>query len=88
MGRFSDRELVRTWADNNLELFDWLEKHGIKWEGYRGAPDRLDRAPHAAERGAVAERGRPTPARGSGFVRPLAKTARADGRRDPAPAAR
>ena len=32
MGRFSDRELVRTYADNNLELFDWLEKHGIKWE--------------------------------------------------------
>ena len=34
MGRFSDRELVRTYADNNLELFDWLEKHGIKWEAY------------------------------------------------------
>src|SRR6516165_7912308 len=32
MGRFSDRALVRTWADNNLELFDWLEGHGIKWE--------------------------------------------------------
>ena len=43
MGRFSDRELVRTYADNNLELFDWLEKHGIKWESYRLSPDRLDR---------------------------------------------
>ncbi len=43
MGRFSDRALVRTWADNNLELFDWLEKNGIQWEAYRGAPDRLDR---------------------------------------------
>src|SRR5713101_6894152 len=32
MGRFSDRELVRTYADNNLDLFEWLEKHGIKWE--------------------------------------------------------
>src|SRR5207302_9539376 len=42
IGRFSDRELVRTYADNNLDLFDWLEKHGIKWEAYRGAPDRLD----------------------------------------------
>ena len=39
MGRFSDRTLVRTYADNNLDLFDWLEKHGIKWEGYRAAPE-------------------------------------------------
>src|SRR6266571_5312022 len=70
IGRFSDRELVRTYADNNLDLFDWLEKHGIKWDGYRGAPDRLDRArtrlnvvpwPNEVS----------TPARGSGFVRPL-----------------
>ncbi len=75
IGRFSDRALVRTWADNNLELFDWLEKHGIKWDSYRGAPDRLDRNrtrlnvvrwPNEAT----------TPARGSGFVRPLEKTAR------------
>jgi len=75
MGRFSDRALVRTWADNNLDLFDWLEKHGIKWEGYRPAPDRLDRArtrlnvvpwPNEVTNGG----------RGSGFVRPLAKTAR------------
>ena len=43
MGRFSDRALVRTYADNNLDLFDWLEKHGVKWEAYRAAPDRLDR---------------------------------------------
>src|SRR5438128_2415249 len=73
MGRFSDRALVRTYADNNLDLFDWLEKHGINWEGYRGAPGRLDRVrtrlnvvpwPNEAT-GA---------ARGSGFVRPLEKT--------------
>ena len=75
MGRFSDRELVRTYADNNLELFDWLEKHGIIWESYRPAPDRLDRSrtrlnvvpwPNEVTNGG----------RGSGFVRPLAKTAR------------
>src|SRR5262245_27637676 len=36
LGRLSDRNLVRTYAENNLELFDWLEKHGVKWEGYRG----------------------------------------------------
>ena len=44
MGRFSDRQLVRTHADNSLEMFDWLEKNGVKWESYRGVPDRLDRA--------------------------------------------
>jgi succinate dehydrogenase/fumarate reductase flavoprotein subunit len=44
MGRFSDRELVRTYADNNLELFDWLEQHGVKWDSYRPAPDRRARS--------------------------------------------
>jgi urocanate reductase len=75
IGRFSDRALVRTYADNNLDLFDWLEKNGIKWDSYRRVPDRLDRArtrlnvvpwPNEVT----------TPARGSGFVRPLEKTAR------------
>src|SRR5262252_1704934 len=27
MGRFSDRELVRSQADRSVEMFDWLEKH-------------------------------------------------------------
>jgi hypothetical protein len=75
MGRFSDRELVRVYADNNLDLFSWLEKHGIKWEGYRGAPDRLDRA--RTRLNVVPWPDEVTgPARGPGFVRPLAKTAR------------
>ena len=75
MGRFSDRALVRTYADQNLELFDWLEKHGVKWDKYRPKPDRLDRArtrlnchpwPNEVTNGGG----------GSGFVRPLAQTAR------------
>jgi succinate dehydrogenase/fumarate reductase flavoprotein subunit len=75
IGRFSDRELVRTWADNNLDLFDWLEKHGIKLESYRGIPDRLDR--NRTRLNVVRWPDEPTtPARGSGFVRPLEKTAR------------
>src|SRR5580700_2493255 len=75
MGRFSDRELVRTWADNNLDLFDWLEKNGIKWESYRRVPDRLDRA--RTRLNVVRWPNEPTtPARGSGVVRPLEKTAR------------
>jgi hypothetical protein len=75
MGRFSDRELVRTYADNNLDLFEWLEKHGIKWEGYRPNPDRLDR--YRTRLNVVHWPNEMTgPARGPGFVRPLAKTAR------------
>jgi urocanate reductase len=75
MGRFSDRELVRTHADNSLEMFDWLEKHGIKWEAYRPAPDRLDRS--RTRLNVVPWPNEITgPARGSGFVRPLAATAR------------
>jgi hypothetical protein len=75
MGRFSDRALVRTYADNNLDLFDWLEKHGIKWEGYRPEADRLDRA--RTRLNVVKWPNEVTgPARGPGFVRPLAKTAR------------
>jgi urocanate reductase len=75
MGRFSDRAMVRTNADTNLDLFEWLGKHGIKWEGYRPNPDRLDRArtrlnvvpwPNEVTNGG----------RGSGVVRPLAETAR------------
>src|SRR5689334_17965131 len=65
MGRFSDRALVRTWADNNLELFDWLENHGIKWDAYRGGPDRLDR--NRTRLNVVRWPNEPTtPARGSG----------------------
>lgn len=75
MGRFSDRELVRVYADNNLDLFDWLEKHGIQWEGYRPRVDRLDRA--RTRLNVVPWPNEVTgPARGPGFVRPLAKTAR------------
>src|SRR5437660_3875850 len=75
IGRFSDRAMVRTYADNNLDLFDWLTKHGIKWEGYRGAPDRLDR--HRTRLNVVPWPNEATnPSRGSGFVRPLVKTAR------------
>ena len=76
MGRFSDRALVRTWADHNLELFDWLEKHGIQWEAYRGAPDRLDRGGRTRLNVVRWPNEPTTPARGSGFVRPLEKTAR------------
>ena len=75
MGRFSDRALVRTYADDNLDLFAWLEKHGVKWEAYRPKPDRLDRS--RTRLNCVAWPKEATnPMRGSGFVRPLAQTAR------------
>ena len=75
MGRFSDRALVRTYADDNLDLFAWLEKHGVKWEAYRPKPDRLDRS--RTRLNCFAWPNEVTnPMRGSGFVRPLAQTAR------------
>src|SRR5579871_3450253 len=75
MGRFSDRSLVRTYADNNLSLFDWLEQHGIRWDAYRPQADRLDR--HRTRLNVVPWPNEVTnPGRGSGFVRPLARTAR------------
>jgi succinate dehydrogenase/fumarate reductase flavoprotein subunit len=78
MGRYSDRALVRTYADQNLDLFDWLEKHGVKWEAYRPKPDRLDR--HRTRLNCTAWPGEATsPSRGSGYVRPLAQTARTMG---------
>jgi FAD binding domain len=78
MGRFSDRGLVRTHADNSVAMFEWLEKHGITWEAYRPKPDRLDRA--RSRLNVLPWPNEPTtPARGSGFVRPLEKTARAMG---------
>jgi urocanate reductase len=75
MGRYSDRTLVRTYADHNLDLFDWLEKHGVKWQAYRPKPDRLDR--HRTRLNCFAWPEEVTNgSRGSGFVRPLAQTAR------------
>jgi urocanate reductase len=75
MGRFSDRALVRTYADDNLDMFDWLEKHGVKWEAYRPRPDRLDRS-RTRLNCAAWPKETTNPMRGSGFVRPLAQTAR------------
>jgi predicted oxidoreductase len=75
MGRFSDRALVRTYADDNLDLFNWLEKHGVKWEAYRPKPDRLDRSRTRLNCFAWPKE-TTNPMRGSGFVRPLAQTAR------------
>jgi hypothetical protein len=75
MGRFSDRALVRSYADNNLELFDWLEKNGVRWDSYRRKSDRLDR--HRTRLDVVRWPNEPTnPHRGAGFVRPLERTAR------------
>jgi len=78
MGRFSDRRLVRVYADNNPDLFRWLEGHGIKWHEYRPTPDRLNR--ERTRLNVLPWPNEPTgPARGSGFVRPLEQTARGMG---------
>ncbi len=71
MGRFSDRAMVRTYADNNLDLFDWLESTA-SWEGYRPSADRLDRRARLGRRGPTrSPRWRPRL-----LAWPLAETAR------------
>jgi hypothetical protein len=54
MGRFSDRTLVRTYADNNLDLFDWLKAWRQMGRLSRPAGPSRPR-PYAAQRRAVAE---------------------------------
>src|SRR3982074_1106132 len=75
MGRFRHRAVGRTYADNHPDRYLVLAMRGVKWDAYRPAPDRLDRA--RTRLNVVPWPNEVTnPGRGSGFVRPLAKTAR------------
>ena len=92
--RYNDREIIRAFADHNVETFDWLVAHGVKF---------VDRAPDAIGGNAVGnsvpremhcapcdwptvQTGRPVPAElgerislGVGLMRPLERAARAVG---------
>jgi len=56
MGRFSDRELVRTHADNSVQMFEWLEKNGNQVGILPACPRSSRPRAHATQRGALAER--------------------------------
>lgn len=79
--RFSDRELVRVWADENAATFDFLLDNGVQFEEVTptlvngGTVPRLFRTRPYSDDLAVTINGRP----GSGLVRALEKSARAKG---------
>ena len=79
MGRFSDRELARTWADSSLDLFNFFDKAGVLFNRYQPPGNRPDRL---LREGRTRLNCRPwpdekvTPANGSGVVRPLEKMCR------------
>lgn len=80
--RYNDRELAWTYVEKSIETFDFLTENGVDWESLEGrSPDRNDSVPR-----------RPTPhqwpiesevivpsQKGSGLMRPLAKSAREKG---------
>ncbi len=81
--RYSDRDLVRAFADENAATFEWLLENGVEFqEGMRGPGEastvrrqqRVVRWPIESER-VTHEPGRD----GSGLVRALSKRARAKG---------
>jgi urocanate reductase len=79
--RYSDRELVRVWADENAATFDFLLDNGVQFEEVMptlvngGTVPRLFRTKVYSDDLKVTINGSP----GSGLVRALAKSARAKG---------
>ncbi|MBI4888566.1 MAG: FAD-dependent oxidoreductase [Acidobacteria bacterium] len=79
--RFSDRDLVRVWADENAPTFDFLLDNGVKFDEVmptlvnEGTVPRLFRTVPYSDDLNVTINGSP----GSGLVRALEKSARAKG---------
>ncbi len=79
--RYSDRELVRVWADENAATFDFLLDNGVQFEEVTptlvngGTVPRLFRTKVYSDDLKVTINGSP----GSGLVRALEKSARAKG---------
>ncbi len=81
--RFSDRDLVRVFADWNASTFEWLIKHGVVFQdNYSGpgAASQVARQGRTVQWPIAEERVTHHPTRvGSGLVRALEKSARAMG---------
>lgn len=86
--RFSDRDLVRMWADENVATFEFLIENGVKFLDI--APGTLRRAPNPIPQGSVPRlfstqvysnqlRETINGTGGSGFARSLERSARAKG---------
>ena len=80
--RYSDRDLVRIFADWNVDTYDWLLKQGVKYETgmQQSAASTVPRQFRTIEWHIPSEVISPRRNRnGSGLVRPLANSARAKG---------
>jgi len=80
--RYSDRDLVRVFADWNVDTYDWLLKQGVKYETgmQQSAASTVPRQFRTVEWNIESELIAPRRNRnGSGLVRPMAISARAKG---------
>ena len=80
--RYSDRDLVRVFADWNVDTYNWLLKQGVKYETgmQRSSASTVPRQFRTVEWNIPSELISPRRNRnGSGLVRPMAASARAKG---------
>jgi hypothetical protein len=92
--RYNDREIVRAFADANVETYDWLLAHGVRFAdkapdafGGTSVGNSVPREMHAVPmHWIVAQTGKPEPAEtaatrstGNGLMRPLEPAARKAG---------
>jgi hypothetical protein len=81
--RYSDRDLVRVFADENAPTFEWLLENGVQFQPNMRGPGEAStvrRQVRAVQWPIASERVTHEPGRdGSGVVRALAKSARAKG---------
>ncbi|WP_442582152.1 FAD-dependent oxidoreductase [Mesorhizobium sp. ASY16-5R] len=88
--RYNDRELIRAFADINVDMYNFLVRHGVVWTTQR--PDNVggnevgnsvNRMMHTAIRNYVSVRtgltASPNTSQGPGFIRPLEAAAVARG---------
>ncbi len=79
IGRYSDRELVRTWADSSLDVFNFFDECGVNFNAYLppgNNPDRLFRDGRTRLNVRPWPNEKVTNAGGSGIVRPLERMCR------------
>jgi urocanate reductase len=83
LSRYSDRDLVRAFADENATTFEWLIENGVKFQDHLTGPDRAStvrRQQRTVQWPIASERVTHHVSRmGSGLIRALEKSARAKG---------
>jgi len=83
MMRYNDRNIVRAFADHNVEVFDYLVKHGVKFADAQprvmGAEGNLTARRHPTVRWSDDIKETINGSVGSGLMRALEKSARANG---------